>query len=333
MAMRKGVFFTIMTLIILTFAIAYYKIGGTAQLPESVDTEVARVRVTVMSNYIDTFEQHATASLRTAGYFTLQNLSARIRNNGTYLSDMNASVRMCLLNGTTATNCLRQNQTINHSLGFLTSMALSNLSIATTYTINDIWVSEENPFEVVFWMNISYNITDPFASWTIESVVKAPVDIVGIEDPLFSYGAGTGQLTQTRSFSRTNVVGYQFTNTSFTGHYFNQSYIYIPSGRSVLQRYTGNLSNSSLCCGIESIIVAQYVTPALLNSSAPVANWSFVDYYFLQRNDPQFNFNCNSQAIASLKGINFPDHFVRLDQYHLMNVYGLNSSANYTCLP
>jgi hypothetical protein len=75
---RRGVFFTITAILIIAFLIAYLRIGTTAKTPETADEEVAHMRVSVMDNYIETFDQHATASLQSAGYHTLQNLSARV---------------------------------------------------------------------------------------------------------------------------------------------------------------------------------------------------------------------------------------------------------------
>jgi hypothetical protein len=332
MAMKKGVFFTVMSLLVVAFLLTSQKIGTEKYSPTKADTDAAHIRIVLLNRYIDTFEQQAGNSLSVAGYYSMRNISARVRANGVYATNMNASLRSCLTNRTDPLNCLLYNQTINYSLARLASIGSSNFSITTTYYIEDVWVSEEQPFEVVLWMNLSYNISDAFASWQTNSIIRSTINVRGIEDPAFAYANAAGTYTARRNFLPTNVLGYAFNNTTFTQYYLNNEYIAMPLAPSVLQRYQGELHRNSSCCGVESIIRPPQVNPAILANPAWV-NWSSVDYQFFMRSMPVFIYDCSTNEIASLRGEEFPDHYVRLDREHLYNVYAVNGSANFTCLP
>jgi hypothetical protein len=328
---RKGVFFTVMSLLVVAFLLASQKMTTDQYTVTKADSDAARTRIGVLNVYITTFEQHAQNSLAMAGYYSLQNRSKYIRANHTYLSDVNASMRFCMMNTTYAFNCLNENQTINTSMEKIVRIGRTNYSIDTTYKIDNIWVTEEAPFEVIFWMNISYNISDSFASWQTNATIRAAVEVTGVEDPLFAYEFGVGNYTQQRYFNQTLTKNYQFDNTTFTSMYLADQYIAIPTGRSVLQRYSGDLTQGSLCCGIESVVRTQHVLPAHL-ANPLWHNWSSVDYMFFQRANSAYVFNCHTQSIGALQALDFPDRYVRLEREHLYNVYRVNGSANYTCV-
>ncbi len=335
---RRGVFFTIMALLVLAFILASESTRVTPITTTLADTSAARVRAVSMDNYLSAFEQHAAASMATAGYFTLQNLSGRVRTDKAYIKDMNASVRFCMSNDTYAYSCLNATQTLSSSINQLVDLADARMGITTDYRIQRVWVTEERPFEVIFWMNISYNVSDSFAAWNVEErIISAPVIVTGIEDPLFAYANGTG-LAHRRNFSETRIPPRQFTNTTFYAYYTNRSYIRNPGknepgtydhGPSVLQRYTGQMVNGSDCCGIETLLHLSEINVTAAADPRRV-NWSYVDYTFFSRNDTTFDCSRSENAKFTVSG--FPDHTLRMDNYHFFNTY-LNTSLqiNYTC--
>jgi hypothetical protein len=338
---RKGVFFTIMALLLIAFLIATQQSHLTAITATKVDTTAAHARATVMNNYADAFETQAANSLALAGYFTLQNLSSRIAQSRTFVSNMNASARFCMNNKTAPHNCLNASQTINATLDQLTTLASSDLGITTTYDITNVWVTEERPFEVIFWMNISYNISDPFASWRVENrTISAPVDVTGIQDPLYAY-LNASNITRTRNFSQTGIRPMQFTNTSFYSYYTNRSYIAnagnntpgeLTYGPSVLQRYAGNFTNGSSCCGIESVMHISDLNFSTY-SDPRRANWSFVDFQFVVKDTtPAFRCDQNENAKFNYNTLPSPHYTLRLDSDRFSNVYyNISNHANYTC--
>jgi hypothetical protein len=207
-------------------------------------------------------------------------------------------------------------------------MVRTNLSIQTSFAIEDVWIAEEAPFEVIAYMNISYNVTDAFAAWQRNAIIRSEVPVEGIFDPAYAAARHDGTLTTGREFKKGAVTAYLFTNTTFTNHYQDEAYIYYPKSPSVLQRFIGDIDNQSLCCGIESIVRSQQ----LVDKSDPfLANYSFVDWQFFLRSDPKYNYECDTAEIARFKAPDFPDQLMRLDSDHLYNVYNMSLSKEHTC--
>lgn len=329
---RKGVFFTIMALLVITFLLTTERVAVTPLTVNLADTMAAQSRVTVMNSYADTFETQASNSLATAGYFTLQNLSVEVARNG-YIPNINTSIDNCIR--IQPQNCMKQEVRFNTTMAKLIDIASSNLTIDTAYAVERVWVSEERPFEVVFWMNISYNISDPFANWTFQSrTIRADVDVSDIQDPTYARANTTGllQLSSARVFKRTAFKRSQFTNATFYSLYNGREYIANPGptsasysyGPSVLQRYAGNITNSSACCGIESVV--HWDEMNITRVSPYLVNVSFVDYLFFS----PVRFNCNditTTGISRLNATSMPGVHsnIRIDNDHLTGIY-LNMS-------
>jgi hypothetical protein len=328
---KRGVFFTLIAIITVVFVITTYSLSSQKLTTSSIDTEASRVRISVLNNYIETFERQAGNSLRTAGYLSLQNLSDRIAYTGQFPVNMNDSITFCLNNRTNPHNCLNASQTINSSLDKIVYLASTNLSVNTSYKIERVWVTEEQPFEVVFWMNISYNISDEIASWRTSKVIRSVVSAEGIRDPLYQWGYADGDVVASRNFSQTTLKVYSLNASGFESYYRNGSYIYLPLGPSVLQRFIKGYDLNSTCCGIESVVRFSDLTIAV-RSEPPFANYSFVDYHFFDRGDPSHMFDCNKNQVAAI-GTQFSDPRARLDTFHLFTVYQANGTERFDCTP
>lgn len=343
MAVRKGVFFTIMALLIVAFLLTSERLISTPLTASFADTSAAASRITVMNGFMSTFESQVSSSLATAGYFALQNTSAGIQKNGSFISDMNATLDHCIR--VRPQSCMHNNQSFNTTLQELIDIGKSNFSINTAYKVEKVWVSESEPFEVLLWMNISYNISDPFANWTVATkTLSATVDVTGILDPAYAR-ANYSNVTKTRTFSRASTRYGQFSNSTFYQFYQNRQYIANPGvnapgtyhfGPSVLQRYAGNLTNGSACCGIESIIYL-YDLNTTLRSDPRIVNQSFVDYlYFSRETIPPFSCEDTGSAGSSKFNSTLTPWYatLRLDNYHLSNIYyNMSTYRNTTCQP
>lgn len=330
-----------MALLVIAFLITSQRAHLTPLTTTRVDTSAAQSRATVMNSYIDSFETQAANSLAVAGFFTLQNQSAQIRTTRTFVQNLNATVGFCMNNRTAPHNCLNSTYTINATLNQLTSLASDNLGINTVYFIQRIWITEERPFEVVFWMNISYNVSDSFASWSVEDkTISAIVDVTGMDDPLYSY-LNASNISRLRTFNETSIRPRQFTNTTFYAYYTNRSYIANTGnntpgefihGPSVLQRFTGNFTNGSVCCGIESVVHISDLNSSTFNDPRRV-NWSFIDYHFVVKESiPAFDCSRNQNGKFANNALPFSHHRVRMDGWHFANLYyNVSNNVNYSC--
>jgi hypothetical protein len=286
---------------------------------------------------MDTFDAHAADSLATAGYFALRNLSGEINVTRKYIPDMNSSITSCLNNKTHPNNCMNMSYTINASLWQIAELGRTNFSVTTTYDIERVWISEEKPFEVVLWMNISYNVSDPYATWQIKSkTIRADVDVTGIDDPAIMYAFANGALRFTRTINPTPYRRHEFNNNTFRTYYLSKQYTQNPGNNtidyryapSMIMRYTGNLTAGSVCCGIETILQTGEIVPFNANN---ITNSSYVDYLFLSRETiPPFS--CLKKENTRFNATAFTiDPSLRMDTYHAFNVFNVSDHLTYNC--
>ena len=315
---KKGIFFTIMAIIVVAFLFSSELLITRPATVEQSETSSARTRIAIMDNYLDSFEAYAGTALRTSGYFVLQNLSKGIADVGDYVYNMNATLRVCIITSPIA--CLAQGETFQDSLNLLVDLAQTNMSITTAYIIHDVWITEEQPMEVVLWLNFSYNVSDPFASWAISGkTIRTTIDVTSIQDPAYAYQVAQGELQMSRAFNLSQLRKYQFNAETFGLHYENRTYIIAKDkAPSVIDRYMGNLQEQSSCCGIESVVHYDEISPERW-SDPSIANLSYVDYYFFT----QKIFDCEQNK--NMRISNHPDQQVRLDTESFSNTYNLTA--------
>lgn len=289
---RRGVVFTLIALVLAAFLLSAQYPGEGALSTAAAETLAAQSRVTALNAYLSTFESHAADSLGTSGYFALRSISVNVGHEGRFVADLNGTLRRCVIDnnltrrgaGAARLPCVEGRHSLNASLHNLTALAASTLGIVTRYEVHDVWVTEERPGEVVLWMNISYNVTDgisePFARWDIHGrILRADVGVWGIEDPAYMYLNGTGHTLEQRAFSLTGLKPHEFNPGTFAAFYGSRSYV-IMEGRapSVLQRYRGDMTAASACCGIESVMLRAQLVGG--DANATYQNLSMVDHHF-----------------------------------------------------
>lgn len=328
---RKGIVFTLMAIVVIAFIFASSSVVEKPETRAEIETESARTRVAMMNSYLDTLEAHAAASLATAGYFTLKNMSKKVTNDGFFLTmaEVNHTVDNCITNNTIRVlgvdhDCLNGSQRVQVSLNQLRSLGQTNLGLNTEFEIHRAWVVDTEPYEVTFYMNISYNITDPiFAKWQRQHIViGAPVYVEGIADPTFQYLVANGYLTQPRNFSESEVRRFQFNPAVFPLHYGNASYISVEGlGPSVLNKYAGwNLEQSS-CCGIESVVTESEI--GFLPGSA--RNYSLVDHQFTsQLQGTRGLMNCENLTLRAFDDRSGDTVVMHWDSF--INIYNLTDA-------
>lgn len=335
---RKGVVFTLIAIVLAVFLLATSELLDPPESAIAQDTRAAQSRVAVMSAYSTTFEQHAHDTLATAGYFTLQNMSARVRDERIFFSGgargVNATVNGCIVGNTilvrgAAQRCLPGRIGVNESLDMLVALAEEELGIATTYRVAEAWVIEEKPMQVAFFMRISYNVSDAFASWVVQDrIIRADVDVTGIEDPVYAYLSSPidPKTSERRNFSLSPLRLSQLNASTFPAFYANRSYLFLENrSPSVLQRYAGNLTARSACCGVESVVSRAMLSPA----PSSYANYSMSDHQLAAHlNGTLARFNC---ASGEVKGIDVAGRVLVLDAWRFDSLFGLTANATTAC--
>ncbi len=333
MAVRRGAVFTLAAIFLSALLVSTYASQRSTD-SSFVSSTTEGARISLMNAFTTTVEQQAEQSLAVIGFLTLQRMSEKVGGDGSFLAgELNTTVRGCILNNTIdmspVEQCVNDTYLINNTLDLLSQLVLDELSITLTYTLNDAWVTEEVPLEVRFWLNFSYNISDPFASWVVEGVVvSSSVSVIGLEDPYYAYLRGNGLTTEYRNFSLAERRPSQFNSTVFDEFYDNRSYIvWQGSAPSVLQRYEGDTS-PSLCCGIESVVRRANLT---LAGGYDYGNFSFVDHHFIGHVLGALPpYDCTAGEVKKLRrdGPAGGTQHLGLEQFSFENPYNLTSSPD-----
>jgi hypothetical protein len=129
-------------------------------------------------------------------------------------------------------------------------------------------------------LELSYNITDAFGSFRREHRnVTATIDLRGVEDPVYARLRNMTVINEpaaTHAFVQTPWLRFALNISSFGDIYLNHTYVaYLGQSPSILQRYRGQLSSVSVCCGIESVVNrSSLVAP----TAAVYMNFSLIDH-------------------------------------------------------
>ena len=279
---RGGVVFTLVALVLVAYLLASERVVQNSAADAAAQAAIARTRVGVLDAYLVSFEEHASASLGAAGYLALSNLSGSVRENGTYVDRINSTLARCILQNRIAVGgaelpCLPDAALLNVSLDRLAGIGEQELGVGTRYALHNVTVTEERPFEVVFALEVSYNITDLFGSFTVvRRNITARVDVTGLEDPVYARMLREGDISTSRAFRQTDLLRFEINATTFPLIYDNSTYVtYEGESPSVLDRYQGLLDSESPCCGIESVVRRD----TLVTPTGSFVNYSLVDHH------------------------------------------------------
>lgn len=331
---KRGIVFTLMAIIIVAFLITSEQALRPQVSSLEQDTQVAQTRTSLMHAYSRTFEQHAGQSLRTAGYFALDNMSEKVLRDGAFIADINDTFDDCVIDnaisyGGVSMNCLSGEYRLNESIDRLVELASAELGISTTYDLHGAWLMDADHLGVQMMLNLSFQIADSFASWSIENrIVNVTVDVSGIEDPLYAYLRSVSKTTERREFGRSPYKILQFNDSVFMQHYVSGSYLAYPSrAPSVLQRYMGGVTATSTCCGVESIIDRS----SLINSEDRYVNYSMTDHQFVAHLTGRLDmFNCTEWDVL---GKDIAGDTLILDMGRFNNVYNLTRDVGQCAWP
>ncbi len=330
---RRGVVFTLVALILVAYLLASDRVSDRFTT-DSANAAVAQTRVAVLDSYLVSFEEHASASLATAGYLALSNMSDSVYQNGSYIVRLNETLARCILQdriviGGVERHCLPNATLLNHSLDALTAIGAQELGVTTAYTLHNVTMTQSQPFEIVMRLEFSYNITDAFGSFRRERRnVTAEIDMRGVEDPVYANLRSLNAISETRTFRETRLLRFALNITNFPELYENRTYIsYEGQSPSILDRYQGLLDAQSDCCGIESVVRRDSLVGA---TADPYANRSLVDHEFARHIAGTLTYNCLTNDVRSFNAPSGGGRVV-LETSRFDNLYNLTGSQLAAC--
>lgn len=300
---KKGMFFTILAVVILMVLVLGYSIYYIEK-----DNFSAEKRVDTMSNFVFSIEKDLSRKIFISGFRGIFLAEKRISDTGNPISNMSLIFQELVYNGTFYGEAqeVMNGATIRDIESSIQDSART-INILVNITPIDITITQDDPWHVKITLYARLLIQDKgnVALWNKTEAITAYVPIENFEDPLYIiYAKGFSNKIIKTNFSFF-AAGSDVSN--LISEEENSYYISSTLSPSFLDRLEGKVSSNQY--GIESLVNA----PKLSAQGIPIKGISSVDYIYLTNNP------ANSHLISGM-----PSWF-RLDDNHLAvyNVSGL----------
>ena len=275
---KKGIFFTIIAITVMSILI----IVSTPQADISLqkDTEAIRTRIFSIDNYVNDLEtQYLETVLRATTYKTILSLIFYINSTGSFLTNIEPAFEEVMINGTInkvpidaiTGKKIMENSTITNWSSRIVETAKDTLNVNTSINVINVSLFQTKPWNIDSAININLSVKSNVAEWRKNVVVTTTIGIEGFHDPYYLANTGGKYANQIK---RPTVEFNKWNITKVREHIRNGTYVHWQDSEApnFLMRFTNTLTNSS-CCGIESLVDPNKVTP-------PDQIDSYVDYVF-----------------------------------------------------
>ena len=287
---KKGIFFTFIAITIIAIFILVYTPQSDISLQK--DFGSVAVRINSVDSYVDDLQnRYFETVLRATTYKTLLSLVFYMnRTPPDYLTNLDSAFQEVAINGTinkvpvdsiTGKKIMENSTLINWSSKIIQA-AQDTLNVNTTIIINNVSITQTKPWSVDASLSLDIAVKSNVAEWNKKNVtVTTSMSIEGLHDPYYlvkTNGAYTNQIKiSSVEFNKWNI-------TFVREHLRNGTYVHWENSDapSFLMRFTNTMTNSS-CCGIESLVNPNRISPADQTES-------YVDYLFWTH---RFNLQCD----------------------------------------
>jgi len=308
---KKAVFFSVIALLLSSFAIASFVAYNTYKYSEQMD--IIEVRVSSMDDFLTSIETDLSRALYISSFRSLISLNDHITNinksKGVLLENVSASFAQIIRNGTIGNSALEEvlmeDQTINDWITKIEKIGLE-IDINTTINLTFTSLAHTSPWSVGVTGNFTVILVDirGLARWEKEIESTIEIEIIEFRDPLYANRTG-GEF---RQILPTEIDSW---NVSYLRDFLDEgTYIAKSSSPTFLMRMEGRFIGDPN--GILTLIDEDHII-------AP-ENRSMVDfvYWGMKPN--------NTQKIHDITDNGYPAF--RLDKEHIM--YFNVSEKNYS---
>jgi len=329
---KKGIFLTL-TSLLMVVAIMTFMLPSYEPIPQMSRILTVRTRVLKANDFVrDTQDILAERVLVGSSYGALRSIVSYVNASPTKeaLEDFNYTFREVLMNGTVNNEDLyvdhdityMRNNTLTEKLEYLRLMAGDELQLTANFTVLEVNVYQNNDTsydKIGVDMNLSIFVDAGLAIWNTTTVVTAMLDVDRLYDPYYIFNADIPDNARIIQFTARD----NWSVSQVYDHIDDINYTFEPDGPSYLMRLE-NLSNGSVCCGIES-----FINPDALGIVEDEP-WSYADYCYYGRvcNDSR----TGKKSLWNVTGLSTDDsadkfYGFKLEIYHL-DKYNLSSVAD-----
>ncbi len=288
---KKGIFFTIIAVSLVTVLIFSYIIYNEYRLRDK--SLVIETRIDSMNDFLKDVETDIERGLFIAGFRGLLGINQNIIDKGQFISNFPQKFNEIVLNGTINGNSspLANDSSFNLWVGKMQSQSIK-LGIVLNVSKSEVWTSMITPWIMAVYINATITTEDvsSLATWVRNKTYWTTINIEGFEDPVFAIKSG-GYYTRTIKRSPYKVFSDNINDVAnLLDHVAKGYYIAYPAAPDYLQRLQGNLSNSTIGLGIESMVdvaALQAAIPAGGGFAGLIQNKSVVDHVYWSADNPQ----------------------------------------------
>ncbi len=274
---KKGMFFTIIAILIISIFAVSFVVYSTIQSRDSVQK-----RVSTMNNFILSVEKDLHRQVYISGFRAIFVINKKILETGSFNSNLNASMEELFFNGTIYGNPdeVMSGATFSDIQNSI-NLNADKMNVVITLANPEITLDQTDPWNVRMVLHIDFNMNDKegIASWNKTETIEAFIPITNFEDPL--YPLNTNNLV-TNNITRTPFTIFaQGTNvTNLMAHAINSFYKESVTAPSFLDRLGGKTSPNPQ--GVESLVNLQ----KLSSQGLPITEKSVIDYIYFSSNNP-----------------------------------------------
>lgn len=274
---KKGMFFTILAMSLLSLFVLSYSIYYVVEDRESVSK-----RIKSMNSFIFSLEKDVSRQMYVSGYRGILSLQNYINEDGVFLIDAEESIKEVISNGTIegVSIGLMEGYRLT-DLNFLVSDLGDKMNVIVIYSIINLTISQDDPWNVKVDITLDSFIQDKgnLVSWNRTEIISSKIEIINFEDPLYLIN------TQGRVANKINKSIYEgFTDgadvSNLSLHVEDSLYIASTSAPSFLDRLEGKTTSNEN--GIESLVDLS----ELSEQGVSVKDKSVVDYIYFSNDDP-----------------------------------------------
>ena len=321
---KKGIFFTFIAITIM----AVFILVSTPQADTSLqkDTQAIRTRISSVDTYVDDLEnRYFETVLRATTYKTILSLIFYINSTGSYITDMDSAFSEVMLTGkiggmpidSITRKKIMENNTLADWNDRIIKTSKDTLNANTTIIINKVSVFQTKPWDIESLMEVNFTVKSNVAEWKKSATITTTIDIEGFHDPYYLVNTNKEYTNQVK---KSTVESNKWDTAKVREHLRNGTYVYWENSDapSFLMRFTNTISSSS-CCGIESFVNPNKISPSDQRES-------YVDYLFWSH---KFANNCTQ--LYNITGLWDEFRYFKLDLAHVARYNITAQDAVVTC--
>jgi len=302
---KKGVFFTIMTLAILSLFVVSYGVHSYVKDKSSIEK-----RIDTMNTFVFSIEKDLPRKLYLSGFRIIFLIEKEIAETGNYITDFDYLFNESFFNGTLNGVDHASNGGIMYGVtydGILDSLnnKAEEINMNLNFENPVLNVSQEDPWNVKITLAGDLLIRDKgdLAKWDRAIIINSYVPITNFEDPLYfieTSGLVSHKINKSEQDAPISIA-------NLLEYVQDGKYINSIDGPSFIDRLEGKKTETIEGTGIESLVYL----PDLSAQGISVKDKSVVDYiYFNDANNP------SASLVATM-----PSWF-KLDNDHV-GIYGV----------